>query len=110
MHSLFNQYFVTTCCSSGHAISVKTTISCLILTVVYTMTKKTTLFFLFLCWIVKYILFLFQYYNNALIIYNDARIEDSQEYLQGVMKEWKDQARMDTNETAIYGSYLSKFC
>lgn len=49
-----------------------------------------------------------QYYNNALIIYNDARMEDAMEYLSREMKGWKEQVRMTQDEKLLYKAYESK--
>lgn len=49
-----------------------------------------------------------QYYNNALIIYNDARMEDAMEYLSREMKGWKEQVRMAQDEILLYKAYESK--
>ncbi|XP_052773643.1 ATP-dependent RNA helicase DHX58-like isoform X1 [Mya arenaria] len=44
-------------------------------------------------------------YNNALIIYNDARVDDALRYLDGEMTKWKENAIMDENEKLIYRAY-----
>ena len=44
---------------------------------------------------------IFQYYNNALIIYNDARVEDALNYLKENMKRWKENAIMNEAETKL---------
>ncbi|XP_052226852.1 ATP-dependent RNA helicase DHX58-like isoform X2 [Dreissena polymorpha] len=47
-----------------------------------------------------------KYYNNALIIYNDARVEDALRYLEQKMARWKKKAlNMDLNEKLIYEAY-----
>ncbi|KAL4231864.1 Caspase recruitment domain [Mactra antiquata] len=48
-------------------------------------------------------------YNNALIIYNDARMEDAKHYLDQEMNKWKDEAIMDDNEKLLYGAYTSMY-
>ncbi|WAR21602.1 DDX58-like protein [Mya arenaria] len=44
-------------------------------------------------------------YNNALIIYNDARVDEALRYLDGEMTKWKENAIMDENEKLIYRAY-----
>ena len=48
-----------------------------------------------------YLSFFLQYYNNALMIYNDARVEDAMNYLKEKMNEWKQNAIMNDSEKKL---------
>lgn len=53
---------------------------------------------------------LFQYYNNALIIYNDARVQDALLYLKENMERWKENAVMNDAERRLEEIYIGKCC
>lgn len=46
-----------------------------------------------------------EHYNKALIIYNDARMQDALNYLDTEMNKWKENANMDRNESQLYGAF-----
>lgn len=48
-----------------------------------------------------------EYYNNALIIYNDARVEDALNYLKEMMKRWKESAIMESSDQRLESFYIA---
>lgn len=50
----------------------------------------------------------FQWYNNALIIYSDARVKDALEYLEEKMKYWIETAVFNETDKTLKIFYESK--